>query len=107
MNPTPKTSLAVRLAQIALYLGILGFLWLWSMSVVYLPGRATKWLERPVILALVGTIVSIFWGKIRMVGASRCGRLGARVFGSLLGWLSWDVSAVTHPAHLHCLRPAA
>ncbi|HKB58087.1 MAG TPA: hypothetical protein VKC51_10900 [Lacunisphaera sp.] len=106
MNPTPKTSLAVRLAQIALYLGILGFLWLWSMSVVYLPGRATKWLEWPLILALLGTIVSIFWGKIRMFGTWRCAGIGAALFGSLLVWLAWDDAAFTHPLTLNDLSPA-
>ena len=110
MNPTPspapKTSLAVRLAQIALYLGFLGFLWLWSMSVVFLPGPATQWLEWSLILAFFGLIVSAFWRKVRMFETWRSVGIGAALFGFLLVWLAWDDAAFTHPLTLNDLSPA-
>lgn len=110
MNPTPPTapqsSLALLLARIVLYLGLLGFWFLWSASNVFLPGPATQWLEWPLSIALIGVIISIFWRKIRLFQSWRSAGMGAALFAILLVWLAWDDAAVTHPLTLDELSPA-
>ena len=106
-TPTPKPSLALIPVRIVLYLGLIGFVVLWSLSLLLVPGAAAaRWLEWPLTAALLGLIVSAGWRRFRLFQTWSSAGIGAALFVPLLTWLAWDDATITHPLTLGELSPA-
>jgi hypothetical protein len=100
MNPTAQTqpSIALRLAGVVLYLGLIVFIMLWSMSLLLVPGPSFWWLEWPLPIALILLLISACWRKFRLFQSWRSVGIGVALFVPLLVWLAWDDATLNTPS---------
>jgi hypothetical protein len=76
------------------------------MSLMLLPGPAGRWLEWPLLIALLGLPVSAVWRRIRLFQTWRSVAVCAALFAPVLVWLAWDDAKIVTPLSIDQLSPA-